>query len=113
MGARAQGIAGRQSLAALAEQVEAPRESVPIVVFNALNWERSDLVRAHVSFYTGVDGKRDIFPSVNSLIQRPTGTIRGHGLFSTFDSNRMAARGNRRACHAWGGNRCSHCWSTR
>jgi len=60
-----------QAMAAIAERVEAPRESVPIVVFNALNWERSDAVSAHVTFYPGADpAQRDVFPRGSALVLR-------------------------------------------
>lgn len=69
---RAQVLAS-QAMAALAERVEAPRESVPIVVFNTLNWDRSDVVHAHVSSYSaaGADWrKRDVIPWGSAMVLR-------------------------------------------
>jgi alpha-mannosidase len=64
---RAQVLAS-QAMAALAECVEAPRESVPVVVFNTLNWDRSDVVHAHVSRYEAASGtKHDIFPRGSAM----------------------------------------------
>jgi len=69
---RAQVLAS-QAMAVLAERVEAPRESVPIVVFNTLNWDRSDVVHAHVSIYAaaGADWrKRDVIPWGSAMVLR-------------------------------------------
>lgn len=67
---RAQVLAS-QALAALAERVEAPRESVPVVVFNTLNWDRSDVVHAHVSRYEAASGtEHDIFPRGSAMVLR-------------------------------------------
>lgn len=67
---RAQVLAS-QAMAAIAERVEAPRESVPIVVFNTLNWDRSDVVGAHVSSYSAADGgQRDVIPRGNAMVLR-------------------------------------------
>lgn len=44
----------RDSLRAIAENVEAADEScIPIVVFNPLSWERTDIVTAHATIYGG------------------------------------------------------------
>jgi len=62
------------AMAAIAERVEAPRESVPIVVFNTLNWERSDVVNAHVTGYSVAGGGgRDIFPRGSAMVLRDPG----------------------------------------
>ncbi|MBM3890854.1 MAG: hypothetical protein FJ388_17220, partial [Verrucomicrobia bacterium] len=67
---RAQVLAS-QAMAALAERVEAPRESVPVVVFNTLNWDRSDVVHAHVSRYEAASGtQHDIFPRGSAMVLR-------------------------------------------
>jgi alpha-mannosidase len=67
---RAQVLAS-QAMAALAERVEAPRESVPVVVFNTLNWDRSDVVHAHVSRYEAASGtEHDIFPRGCAMVLR-------------------------------------------
>ncbi|MCX6910516.1 MAG: hypothetical protein NTY01_21080, partial [Verrucomicrobia bacterium] len=67
---RAQVLAS-QAMAALAERVEAPRESVPVVVFNTLNWDRSDVVHAHVSRYEAASGtEHDIFPRGSAMVLR-------------------------------------------
>lgn len=67
---RAQMLAS-QAMAALAERVEAPRESVPVVVFNTLNWDRSDVVHAHVSRYEAASGtEHDIFPRGGAMVLR-------------------------------------------
>lgn len=67
---RAQVLAS-QAMAALAERVEAPRESVPVVVFNTLNWNRSDVVHAHVSRYEAASGtEHDIFPRGSAMVLR-------------------------------------------
>ncbi|MDD4870617.1 MAG: glycosyl hydrolase-related protein [Kiritimatiellae bacterium] len=51
------------AIAVIAERVEVPRESIPIVVFNTLNWNRSDVVNAHVSSYSAAGShQRDIIP---------------------------------------------------
>jgi alpha-mannosidase len=45
----------RDSLRNIAERVRIPvRPSVPVVVFNALGWQRDDLVKAHVTVYGDV-----------------------------------------------------------
>ena len=60
-----------QAMTAIAERVEAPKESVPIVVFNPLNWERTEPVTAHVTFYPGEEpGMRDVFPRNAEMILR-------------------------------------------
>ncbi len=67
---RAQVVAA-QAMAALAERVEAPRESVPVVVFNTLNWDRSDVVSAHVNFYHAANPTvRDVFPHGSAMVLR-------------------------------------------
>lgn len=67
---RAQVLAS-QAMAALAERVEAPGESVPIVVFNTLNWDRSDVVHAHVNRYEAASGtQHDIFPRGGAMVLR-------------------------------------------
>jgi len=47
---RAQVLAS-QAIAVIAERVRAPRASIPIVVFNTMNWDRTDVVHAHASRY--------------------------------------------------------------
>ena len=71
---RAQVLAS-QAMASLAERVEAPRESVPVVVFNTLNWERSGPVSAHVSRYEAASGTQpDIFqPGCGMVLRSPNG----------------------------------------
>ncbi len=60
-----------RAMGALAERVAAPRESVPLVVFNTLNWPRTGLVRAHVTFYPAVDpARRDLLPPEQALVLR-------------------------------------------
>jgi alpha-mannosidase len=54
-----------QAMAALAERVEAPRESIPVVVFNTLNWTRSDIVQAHVSKY-----EEHVIPRGSAMVLR-------------------------------------------
>ncbi|MFA6562889.1 MAG: glycosyl hydrolase-related protein [Verrucomicrobiia bacterium] len=67
---RAQVLAS-QAMAALAERVEAPHESVPVVVFNTLNWDRSDVVHAHVNRYEAASGtEHDIFPRGGAMMLR-------------------------------------------
>ncbi|MBM3891937.1 MAG: hypothetical protein FJ388_22715, partial [Verrucomicrobia bacterium] len=64
---RAQVLAS-QAMAVIAERVEAPRESRPIVVFNTLNWNRSDVVHAHVSKY-----QEDAIPRSAMVLRGPDG----------------------------------------
>ncbi|MBI5684892.1 MAG: hypothetical protein HZC54_07415 [Verrucomicrobia bacterium] len=73
---RAQVLAS-QAMAALAERVEAPRECVPVVVFNSLNWNRSDVVHAHVNRYEAANGtEHDIFPRGSAMVLRgPDGQL--------------------------------------
>jgi len=60
-----------RAMGAVAERVAAPRESVPLVVFNTLNWPRTGLVRAHVTFYPAVDpARRDLLPPEQALVLR-------------------------------------------
>lgn len=64
-------VLSSRAMAAIAEKIEVPRESVPIVVFNVLNWARSECVRAHVSSYSaaGATG-RDIIPRGGAMVLR-------------------------------------------
>ena len=72
---RARRLATR-AMTAIAEQVEAPRESVPLVAFNTLNWAREGLVRAHVTYYPGVDpSARDILPRGQAFILRDPNSV--------------------------------------
>lgn len=58
-----------QAMAVIAERVKAPRQSVPIVVFNTLNWRRTDIVRAHVTRYP----EHVIPPSSGMVFRGPDG----------------------------------------
>ncbi len=71
---RARRLAAR-AMAAIAERVEAPRESVPLVAFNTLNWSRGGVVRAHATYYPGINpAERDLLPRGQAFVLRdPTG----------------------------------------
>jgi len=64
-------VLSQRAMAAIAETVEVPRESIPIVVFNTLNWKRSGPVEAHVSAYAVADvTRRDIIPRGSAMVLR-------------------------------------------
>ncbi|HEU5318231.1 MAG TPA: glycosyl hydrolase-related protein [Chloroflexota bacterium] len=60
-----------RAMGALAERVSVPRDSVPLLAFNTLNWDRGGVVRAHVTYYPGVDpSQRDLLPRDRALVLR-------------------------------------------
>ena len=57
-----------RALAAIAEQTAVEPNSVPVVVFNVLNWARTDIVHAHVTLYPGEKPtERDLLGDADDL----------------------------------------------
>lgn len=66
-----------RSLAAIAERVEVEPSSVPVVIFNVLNWPRTDIVKAHLTLYPGEKpSERDILGGAEELeLRDPDGAL--------------------------------------
>lgn len=66
-----------RALAAIAERTEVRPGSVPVVVFNTLNWARTGLVQAHVTLYPGErPSERDVFGDADDLeLRGPDGAM--------------------------------------
>lgn len=57
-----------RALAAIAERAEVELNAVPVVVFNVLNWPRTDIVKAHLTLYPGEKpSERDVFGDTDNL----------------------------------------------
>lgn len=66
-----------RSLAAIAERTEVAPGSVPVVVFNVLNWLRTDMVKAHVTLYPGeTPSEHDVLADADDLeLRGPDGAL--------------------------------------